>query len=233
MWLSRLILNPRSRQVQRDLADCHQMHRSLMSVWPDLPDGTPRQFLGLLYRLEPARPGQGLVVVVQTAQQPDWHLLPSGYLQRAAEAKDLSAAYAALRPGRVLRFRLRANPTRSVYQGDTVRGLRVDLRREPDKIDWLARHGERHGFELVGGAGALSVSPSEALTGRRGTGANGQRITLAASLFEGVLRIGQLEAFHDGLRHGIGRGKAFGCGLLSLAPGGDCEGPAYPSQGEG
>ncbi|MBX5446264.1 type I-E CRISPR-associated protein Cas6/Cse3/CasE, partial [Sphaerobacter sp.] len=31
MYLSRLILNPRSRDVRRDLADCQQLHRSVMS----------------------------------------------------------------------------------------------------------------------------------------------------------------------------------------------------------
>ncbi len=36
MYLSRLILNPRSRAVRRDLADCHSMHRTVMSGFPNV-----------------------------------------------------------------------------------------------------------------------------------------------------------------------------------------------------
>ena len=34
MYLSRLILNPRSRRVQRELAEPYEMHRSLMKAFP-------------------------------------------------------------------------------------------------------------------------------------------------------------------------------------------------------
>ena len=35
MFLSKLILNPRNRRVQREIADPYQMHRSLMRAFPD------------------------------------------------------------------------------------------------------------------------------------------------------------------------------------------------------
>ena len=34
MYLSRLAINPRSRDVQQDLADIYQMHRTVMSAFP-------------------------------------------------------------------------------------------------------------------------------------------------------------------------------------------------------
>ena len=36
MYLSRLILNPRSRQVQKELADPYQLHRTIMAAFPDV-----------------------------------------------------------------------------------------------------------------------------------------------------------------------------------------------------
>ena len=35
MYLSRLILNPRHRRVQREVANPYEMHRSLMRAFPD------------------------------------------------------------------------------------------------------------------------------------------------------------------------------------------------------
>ena len=51
--LSRLTLNPLWDDTRRDLADCHNMHRRLLSAFPDEPDlAQPRNHYGLLYRLE-------------------------------------------------------------------------------------------------------------------------------------------------------------------------------------
>ena len=53
MYLSRLILNPRSRAVRRELADCQELHRTIMAGFPDVPsDGDARSQLGVLYRLD-------------------------------------------------------------------------------------------------------------------------------------------------------------------------------------
>lgn len=42
-------------------------------------------------------------------------------------------------------------------------------------------------------------------------------VTLAVAEYEGVLQITDLEAFKSMLVNGLGRGKAYGCGLLTLA----------------
>jgi CRISPR system Cascade subunit CasE len=43
-------------------------------------------------------------------------------------------------------------------------------------------------------------------------------IVLCAIGFEGVLTVDKPDALQHALRNGIGRGKSFGLGLLSLAP---------------
>jgi len=45
-----------------------------------------------------------------------------------------------------------------------------------------------------------------------------QLLTFAAVIFEGVLRVEDSQAFREALERGIGPGKAFGFGLLSVAP---------------
>ena len=223
MYLSKLVLNPRSNKVRRDLADCHQMHRTLMSAWPDFPGQTSaRRVVGLLYRIEPVKPGQPFVVLVHSRERPDWGRLPAGYLAGApgsTAVKSVAETYRHIADGTVLRFRLRANPTRFIRQEDRPRGQRVDLRRECEKIAWLQRKGQQCGFRVGAGPGApnLVVLPTEKLTGRRGDAGRGP-VTVAATLFEGVLEVTDAAKFREALETGIGRAKAYGCGLLSVAP---------------
>src|SRR5690606_3048584 len=64
--LARIRLNPHSRDVQRDLRDATQMHRTVMRMVPDNLGDAPRQQTGLLYRLEETDTSSTLLV--QAAQ---------------------------------------------------------------------------------------------------------------------------------------------------------------------
>lgn len=112
-------------------------------------------------------------------------------------------------------------------------GKRVELRREEDRIAWLQRKSPEHGFTLVTlrllpGIGAVPprdyvatrADPAPAISGRvHGISTTlDRRLTFATALFEGELEVTDPAAFRDGLEKGIGPGKAFGCGLLSVAP---------------
>ena len=46
----------------------------------------------------------------------------------------------------------------------------------------------------------------------------GHRLTFASVLFEGVLEVTDAERFRQALEQGIGSAKAYGFGLLSIAP---------------
>ena len=96
MYLSRLILNPRNRRVQREIANPYQLHRSLMSGFPDnLAKGDER----VLFRLD-AHPRTGaLTLLVQSLTLPDWswlaqpnardYLLPVGEPNPAVKSLDV------------------------------------------------------------------------------------------------------------------------------------------------
>jgi CRISPR system Cascade subunit CasE len=152
-------------------------------------------------------------------------------------ARPLDKLLESMEPGNRYRFRLRANPTRRVHRRATLEmdakstrsrteeaasiGKRVELTREEDQIAWLKRRGEAAGFSVIvtrlvpdQGVLALQAGPSEKMVGRR----QGQRLTLATVLFDGVLQVTDDALFRDALVNGVGPGKAFGCGLLSIAP---------------
>ena len=72
MYLSRLILNPRNRRVQREVADPYQMHRSLMNAFPDDLEPEAER---VLFRLETNPRTRALTLLVQSLTLPDWSWL--------------------------------------------------------------------------------------------------------------------------------------------------------------
>jgi CRISPR system Cascade subunit CasE len=238
MYLSRLILNLRSRAVRHDLADCQALHRTIMATFPDLPeqDGA-RARLGVLFRLD-VHPRTGVpTVLVQSTKRPDWSRLPSEYLDPAADptnpaCKPVDEPLASIGSGTELVFRLRANPTRRIARESGPNaarwiGKRVELRDETSRVEWLRRKGEQGGFELLAVRQHSGVAPvipdvrtaqESKLTGRRSTSGVGQRLTFGSVLFDGRLRVTDPARFRESLASGIGSGKAYGFGLLSIAP---------------
>ena len=85
MYLSRLLLDPRSREVRRDLAECHELHRTIMNAFPqseEQGEGARERF-GVLHRLETERQSNRLCLYVQSREKPDWGKLPAGYCLEA------------------------------------------------------------------------------------------------------------------------------------------------------
>ena len=225
LYLSRLRLNPRHHLVQRALADCHALHQHLMTGLPAAASDQARAEYGVLYRIDVDSASGVPTLLVQTAVRPDWSRIgASGLLrERALEAKEVSSAYAAIAPGRRLRFRLRANPTRRVNRSragsDSLAGKRVELRDEESQRKWLTeRKAGQCGFRVLD----LQVRAGDALGPKQGgwrREADARRkLTFATVVFDGVLEVTDAERFRAALRQGIGPGKAYGFGLLSIAP---------------
>lgn len=237
MFLTRFLLDPRHPEVQRDLADCYRLHRRVLSLFPDLPtDESARRALGVLYRPE------GYVLLVQSRIPPQSERLPSGYLLVTADdppnpsTKDVSKQYDQIVAGMELTFRLRANPTRKIdswrdQPGYRPNGRRVDLRRVEDQLAWLMRKGEQHGFRvhsvrvrddtvrLVPQPFQADARPAGRVVGWRPSSAGAsQKLTFAAVVYDGVLQVTEPARFREALVTGIGPAKAFGFGLLSIAP---------------
>ena len=232
MILSRLMLNPRSREAMRDLADCQELHRTILSAFSQSPQSAPRGNFGILFRVEYSE-GRGPEVLVQSKEMPQWRSLPASYICSPAESKDISHAWDAIAEGAVFGFRLRANPTRKIEtksgaDGTTRNGKRVELRTEQQQIIWLTRKGANGGFEIVYVRTAtevpdVRVSDEGKTRGFRSPagGTDGKhRLTFASVLFEGRLRVTEAEKFRATLAHGLGSAKAYGFGLLSIAPAG-------------
>ncbi len=234
MYLSRLILNPRSRAVRNDLGDCRSLHRTILSAFPQaIKDqcGARSEF-GLLFRADTEPRSGKVTLLVQSQAEPDWSRLPKDYLLDAFDeldnpaVKQVDKSYDALGEGARLRFMLRANPTKRLpllieNRAGKERGKRVEIFREEEQLDWLRRKGEQHGFRLLAARVNPNVlnaraNPEGKVIGWRGR--SEPPMKFGSALFEGELEITNADDFKATLKNGIGSGKAYGFGLLSVAP---------------
>ena len=218
--LSQLSLNARSQEVLNDLGSPSEMHKTLWRAFPDADAGGPGRVIFRVDLPEPSTP-HGAIVLVQSERQPEWSALPSGYLSEPAQSKPIS--YDGLVSiGETLRFRLLANPTKKVRVEGKKNGSRHGLLKEADQIAWLVRKGEAGGFAvdvsslLVTPLGMLPALPTRPMRSVK-SATKGQPTWLAVR-YTGLLRVTDAEALASTLTAGIGSAKAFGFGLLSVAP---------------
>ena len=198
MYLSRLMLNLRSRQVRTDLADRYEMHRTLLNAFPESLPHDER----VLYRIEQGTLEPIIRVLVQSQVEPDWDSVPrlrNRYLLDDPEVRQIDVQ---VTNNERLRFRLQANPT---VKRD---GKRHALYADDVLLAWLQRKGDQHGF---------SVGPLDTQIAKLGKkhGKRRQQVWHAVQ-FDGVLTVTDVTSFAEAIQTGIGSAKAFGFGLLSI-----------------
>ena len=237
IYLSRLLLDGRNQEVRRDLANCHDLHRTILRGFPSVDDarGEARAAYGVLYRIEQTPAPRGIALLIQSSYLPDWSALPPRYLLDTSghppnpHTKPVGHLYETIRNGTEFVFRLHANPTKRVGghnpDVDTKwRGKRVELRRDADLIAWLERKGEDGGFRLLDVATQHAPTSSEVVDVQTTRAGNlvgyraGRHLTFGSVIFQGRLVVTDAQGFHQTLAQGVGSGKAYGFGLLSIGP---------------
>jgi CRISPR system Cascade subunit CasE len=238
MFLHRIHLNPRCKEVRRDLADPYELHSTLCRAFSE-PDRkcSKGEFL---WRLEPETDSNGCPrVLVQSLSLPDWSRIGiQGWFAQAPDhAIDLTAKLHlnSLQAGQKFRFRLRANPC------VCRQGKRLGLFQQEEQEAWLERKGrEWHGFflqrlapfgleESASKCLNVRISQEQMLRGRRRDGSN---VSVFSVLYDGILTVIDPVEFRLALlgsskmegniekeiTMGIGHGKVMGLGLLSVVP---------------
>jgi CRISPR system Cascade subunit CasE len=181
-----------------------------------------RNALGVLYRLEQGTAGK-VRVLLQSLVQPDFARLPQGYLESPPQSKTLDSIDVLVQPGKKLRFRLRANPTRAIDtksrpDGTKNNGKRVELRGEEACTAWLHRKAQQHGFRILACRIDAGAPDPRRVDGKVEGHKGDSPITIASVLFDGILEVVDPALLGEALQTGIGRAKSYGQGLLSLAP---------------
>lgn len=186
------------------------LYQSVVQLGPRPPEDVRVIHRAVEARTHPARtlwarPTRRTLVIRTPVAGVDWTRLPS------AQAATTVAVPVRRRPGQRVRWALIGNPTRSTHTGCSPdgapvgRGVRRGVHDPRMARDWLLRRL----------AGALEVTD---VTGRRLPAARGAGgLVLTRWMWAGHGAVRDPDALAVLLTQGVGRGKAFGCGLLVLA----------------
>lgn len=184
-----LLLNPASSVVKEDLRDVQRMHARTCSLV-----GASRSEACLLWRSDGHR------LVVQSTRPIDLSQLPRGY----ASIQEERTVHLDWPAGTTVRWEIVANPTRDIPR--TRR--RVGLTDPEECADWIQARLPRAGLR------PLRIDGWQEPLGR-GRHPRG-RIIVGRWRFRGVAIVERPEALAQALVNGVGKGKAYGAGLLTV-----------------
>jgi len=231
-YLSQIPLNPLRRQAQALLNSPQKIHAAVMASLPYQPEEGRH-----LWRLEQRKHRVDLLAL--SPERPSWeHLIEQagwpGADDGVARIASLDPLMDLIMLGRRFTFRLRANPIQNVRRPDhptanqaqvmtdpsSTRYLRLGQRTVRYQLEWFLKRcsGEKSDWGFTVGS---TEDPSVALVGRQilsfSKGRGKDHVTLNTATFEGKLTVTNVDLMRQSLLKGIGSGKAYGCGLLTLA----------------
>lgn len=212
MYLSRVLLDQKHRETLRALSSPHIMHGAVEL-------GFDSREMRKLWRIDWLNNNCFLLVLSQ--EKPDFSHIVKQFGGSTPEpswtTKDYSLLLSRLQEGQSWHFRLRANPTRSSSKekdSTSGRGKVYAHVTQAQQRQWLLLKGDMYGFNLK--EDEFDVVHTQWYKFPKGKDSK-RDITLRTATFEGRLTITNLELFRQTLLSGVGRAKAYGCGLLTIA----------------
>ena len=127
------------------------------------------------------------------------------------QTKDYEPLLARIKTGNIWRFRLSANPTRRVKDSVTEKKKICAHKTTANQKEWLIKKSQQHGFQLA--TDGFDVTENKWFRFRK---SSGDVVTILSVTYEGLLMVTDAELFCKTLINGIGRGKAYGMGLLTV-----------------
>jgi CRISPR system Cascade subunit CasE len=162
------------------------------------------------------------ILLILSKREPDLTNTAAQFQSISAKTIDYDRFLDSIKEDTLYRFRLAANP---VFRDNKTKKLvaiaGVNERDEHDitsglsrrsQTEWLSERSEKNGFKLT--ADEFNVVRNSWLDFYKNGKKDHVRIKLV--VFEGVLRVKDSELFRNALICGIGREKAYGCGLLTV-----------------
>jgi len=218
MYLTRFDVNPARRQAKILLGSPQAMHSAVMHSFPpasleSAPTGR------VLWRLD--RDDHRTQLYLTSPVPPDLtHLVEqTGWPTTSTwQTRDYRPLLGRLATGQRWSFRVAANPSHCIRTDESQRQTKptahITLAHQKN---WLLHRAASRGFRVAEdpqGRPCLAVRDRALLRFER----HGTTVSISTAVFDGELEITDADLVRHLLTHGLGRAKAYGCGLLTLAP---------------
>lgn len=214
MYLSRVEINPRRRGTMKALESPEVVHAAVMASFPAMDKEGNERVLWRIDRLEPSA-----YILVQSQIKPDFtHIVEQfGWPESNQHWDTLEYDHflSNIKDGDVRRFRIRANPTRSVMQkdGKSARGKVCQHITAEQQLGWMIEKSEKCGFAVNSPGLSVKIISREDLKFRH----KNNSISLTAVVYEGILKVEDAKKFVSIVETGVGRAKAYGCGMITVS----------------
>lgn len=203
MFLSQVEINPRRRMGRELISNPEKLHATVESICR-LPDEGQR----ILWRLDSGKNSSKLLIV--TPVKPSLNVIreQAGWESQPETAKSVSydRFLSSIQSGQRFRFRLTANPA---YKKNGKLKAHVG---PANQLKWLFQRSDRLGVSFDEFSTGVVSSNTHVFRNK------GNKVTLPYATYEGILSVQDVENVQDALVNGIGRGRAYGMGLMTLAP---------------
>lgn len=190
MYITQIKLDLRNHQIFKKLRSLDDYHAYVESAFP------AEQLLGVrkrhLWRLD------GQTILLASDDEPDKEALGK-YGKVTTKSYDRFLDNISIQ--RPYRFKLVANP---LQMG--IKDRRIPCHGNNERLEWLEKQGKRYGFKVI----------QAQVTGYKENKIRKHGFTVKSVTFEGVLQITDTKKFKQALKQGIGREKAYGCGLMTI-----------------
>ncbi len=212
MYLSRIELNRYRNETRKALSSPQIMHASVMSAFPCLEE---EKDCRVLWRLDSL--GPSTYVLVQSPSKPDFSHMVDQFGWPSSDQRwdtlDYDAFLHKIESGQEWRFRLTANPTRKITENGR-KMIAAHITAEQQK-KWLLDRCESNGFSIpeIDNDHAFDIVSRKLVDFKR----EGKTVSIQFTSYEGVLKVEDAEKLRHSMLNGIGRAKAYGCGMLTVA----------------
>lgn len=190
MYITQIELDTRNHQIFKKLRSLDDYHAYIESAFP------AEQLLGVrkrhLWRLD------GQTILLTSEDEPDKEALGK---YGNVIIKDYSKFINNVNTQQPYRFKLVANPLQS-----NIKDRRIPCHGNKQRLEWLEKQGTRYGFKVIQ---AQVVGYKENRIRKHG-------FTVKSVTFEGILQVTDAKKFKQALTEGIGREKAYGCGMITI-----------------
>jgi CRISPR system Cascade subunit CasE len=219
VFLTRFQINTARRQARKLLSSPQAMHAAVMASFAE-PSAHRDEHARTLWRVDELGGPSRLFLYISSPGKPDLtHLVEeAGWpTTETWQTRSYGEFLDALKTGQRWAFRLTGNPVHYGRRNEKSPTQRFGHVTVDQQRQWLLKRAERAGFRVLD---TEAGEPDLVIHGRRTHTFNrgGSRVTLRVATYDGRLEITDADLLRHALSNGIGHAKAYGCGLLTLAP---------------
>lgn len=210
MYLSRVEIDIKNRRKIHDLTHLGAYHSWVEESFPEEINKGERT--RKLWRIDHLN-GKSYLLIV-SINKPDLKRLEKYGVPGSAETKDYDNYLNNIKSGETYLFRLVVNPVHSVIENkDSTRGRVYPLVTVPQQMEYLKKRAEKCGFSLKDDEYRIVERKYEIL--RK---SHHKPVKLSKVAFEGKLMVRDADVFKRMLVTGMGRERAYGCGMMTIIP---------------